>query len=99
MTNHFDAYSQRQGVGWLAMVRYSHKGDAWPIEEYGRPKLFPSPEAAELAAHRRLTEHMNGTMRTERDEARERAEAEWRRVAPALVRQSKTKRLVAVERK
>jgi hypothetical protein len=78
------------------MVRYSHKGEARPVMDGDRPRLFQTADMAELAAHRRLKEHMNGTMRTERDEARERAEALFR---PLLVRQSKTKRIVAVERR
>lgn len=98
--NCFDAYPLRRGPGWLAMARYSHKGQAWPVMDGDGPKIFTSANAAKMAALEALMQHMNGTMRTARDEAKDRAEDAWSAVAaPKLVRQSRTKRLVAVERK
>lgn len=74
MTNHFDAKAEWVDGAWRAMVRYVHKAEHWPVMKDGKPLGFASRAEAELAAHRALTEHINGTIRGDGKMARVDAE-------------------------
>lgn len=60
--NHFAAATRRQGSQWLALARYVHRGDFWPVMEGDGPKLFNTHQDARIAALEAVLKHVNGTM-------------------------------------
>lgn len=87
--NHFAATTMRIGAGWLAMCRYVHKGDFWPIMDGEHPKVFPTRDKALIAAQSAVIANMNGTMRSQGERA-----TALRRTAEAIF---KSGRKIAVE--
>lgn len=61
--NHIAAYPIPVPGGYRAMVRLSHKAQPWPLMEGDRPMIFPTFDAAKIAAQAHVIDHINGTMR------------------------------------
>ena len=60
--NHIAAYPVPVPRGFHAMVRLSHKAQPWPLMEGDRPKVFPTSDAARIAAQAHVIDHINGTL-------------------------------------
>lgn len=49
--------------GYRAMVRLSHKAQPWPLMNGDAPRIYPTFDAAKIAAMEHVIKHINGTMR------------------------------------
>ncbi len=49
--------------GYRAMVRLSHKAKPWPLMTGDVPTIYPTSDAALIAAQGHVIKHINGTMR------------------------------------
>ncbi|MEN0115413.1 MAG: hypothetical protein AAGD15_01715 [Agrobacterium cavarae] len=49
--------------GFRAMVRLSHKAQPWPLMNGDAPRIYPTFDAAKIAAMEHVIKHINGTMR------------------------------------
>lgn len=60
--NHIAAYPVPVPGGYRAMVRLSHKAQPWPLMTGDRPTVYPTFDAAKIAALEHALKHINGTM-------------------------------------
>lgn len=60
--NHISAYAVPVPRGYHAMVRLSHKAQPWPLMEGDAPKVYPTSDAAKIAAQAHVIAHINGTL-------------------------------------
>lgn len=49
--------------GFRAMVRLSHKAQPWPLMSGEVPTIYPTFDAAKIAAMEHVIKHINGTLR------------------------------------
>ena len=61
--NHLDAFTMPVPGGHVAMCRFSHNAEAWPVLEDDAPKVFAVKKDALIAAQAHVIQHINGTMR------------------------------------
>lgn len=60
--NHIAAYPVPVPRGFHAMVRLSHKAQPWPLMEGDAPRVYPTSDAARIAAQAHVIAHINGTL-------------------------------------
>lgn len=97
--NHIAAYPVPVPGGFKAMVRLSHKAQPWPLMEGDRPAIYPTWDAAKIAAQEHVIDHINGTMRRDGETiAVSKAEAVFNGLKP-FIRQRVSNRRTKVERR
>ncbi|NTE87222.1 hypothetical protein [Agrobacterium rubi] len=85
--------------GYRAMVRLSHKAQPWPLMNGEAPTIYPTFDAAKIAAMEHVIKHINGTMRRDGAilEARSKADALFN-LNPTIKQRGK-QRPITVERR
>lgn len=99
--NQFEAFTSPVMGGHHAMIRLAHESKAKPVlGKGGEPEVYPTELEAQRAATEHVMAYLNGNLRRDGDTIPKNRWAEAEALfRPLLVRQSKTKRLVAVERR
>lgn len=81
--------------GFRAMVRLSHKAQPWPLMNGDTPRIYPTFDAAKIAAMEHVIKHINGTMRRDGETiATSKADAAFPGLKPFVKAKGSNKRTI-----